>query len=306
MHQPRSCWVCADVWEWSMKVLIVSDDPVFARLATKKFESWGHRPRVAVTGTEAYELIRQQPFRFVITGSDVPGLSGPELCRKIRELKRTRYTYVIIYENQNKAVLQAGAERLGLMAGLQAGADDYLTLPLNPLELRLRVKNAKRMLNLEDELRDGPGMDATTGVANYASFREFFRLMLAASIRTNQRGALMYVRIDSYHEAYAEHGYETTQRMMSEMASVLKRSARACDLVARYADDEFCIMLHDTHWDKCTPLAERIISNAESVSIVVDDDTLYPKISISAMNFPIEDLSADDILALPDRIPYAA
>ena len=289
-----------------MRVLIVSDDPVFARLVTRKLESWGHRPRMVVTGTEAYELIREQPYRFVIVGSDVPGLSGPELCRKIRELKRTRYTYVIIYENQNKAVLQAGAERLGMMAGLQAGADDYLTLPLNPLELRFRVKNAKRLLNLEDELREGPGMDAMTGVANYASFREVFRLLLAASKRTKRRGALMFVHIDGYYEAFAEHGYDMTQRMMSEMASALKRSTRACDLVARYADDEFCIMLYDTHWDKCTPVAERIISNAGGISIVVDDDTLYPHITINAMNFPVEDLSADDILALPDRIPCAA
>ena len=289
-----------------MKVLIVSDDPVFARLASKKLESWGHRPSVALTGTEAYELIRQQPFRFVLTGSSVSGLSGPELCRKIREIKRARYTYVVIYENQDKSVLQAGAERLGLMAGLQAGADDYLTLPLNPLELRLRVKNAKRLLNLEDELREGPGLDGMTDVVNFASFREFFRMMLADYVRTKRHGVLMFVRIDGYERAYAEHGYDTTQRVMSEMAAVLKRSARDCDLVARSADDEFCIMLHDTHWDKCTPVAERIIANAENVSIVVADETLHPHVTINAINFPIEGLDVDQILTLPDRIPYAA
>ena len=246
-----------------MRVLIVSDDQVFARLVTRKFESWGHRPSVATTGTEAYELIRQQPFRFVITGANVPGLSGPELCRKIRKLKRDRYIYVVICENQDKAVLQAGAESLGLMAGLQ-------------------------------------------GVANNASMREFFRLMLADYRRTKRQGALIFVHIDGYDRAFAEHGYDTTQRMMAEIAAVLKRSARDCDLVARYADDEFCIMLHDTHWDKCMPVAERIITNAESISIVVGDETLHPHITIKAVNFPMEDLSVDDILALPDRISYAA
>ena len=289
-----------------MKVLIVSDDPVFARLATRKFENWGHRPSVALTGTEAYELIRQQPFRFVLSGSNVPGLPGPELCRKIRELKRARYTYVVIFENHDRLVMQAGAERLGLMAALQAGADDYLTLPLNPLELRLKVKNAKRLLNLEDELREGPGMDEMTHVVNFASFREFFRMMLADYIRTKRQGVLMFVRIDGYDRAFAEHGYDTTQRMMSEMATVLKRSARDCDLVARSADDEFCIMLHDTHWDKCTPVAERIIANAENVSVVVADETLYPHITINAINFPIEGLDVDQVLTLPDRISYAA
>ena len=289
-----------------MKVLLVADDPVFARLATRKLESWGHRPSVALTGTEAYELIRQQPFRFVLCGSNVPGLPGPELCRKIRQLKRARYTYVVIYENHDKLVMPAGAERLGLMAALQAGADDYLTLPLNPLELRLRVKNAKRLLNLEDELREGPGMDEMTNVVNFASFREFFRMMLADYIRTKRQGALMFVHIDGYDRAFAEHGYGTTRRMMTEMAAVLKRSARDCDLVARNADDEFCVMLHDTYWDKCSPVAERIIANAENVSIVVDDETLYPHVTINAISFPIEGLDVDEILTLPDRIPYAA
>ena len=97
-------------------------------------------------------------------------------------------------------------EPLDLMASLQAGADDYLILPLNPLELRLRVKNAKRLLNLEDELREGPGMDEMTGVVNYASFREFFRLTLADYRRVKRQGALMFVHIDGYHEAFAEHG----------------------------------------------------------------------------------------------------
>jgi diguanylate cyclase (GGDEF)-like protein len=192
------------------------------------------------------------------------------------------------------------------MAGLQAGADDYLTLPLNPLELRLRVKNAKRLLNLEDELREGAGLDEMTNVVNFASFREFFRMMLADYIRTKRHGVLMYVRINDYDQAFAEHGYDTTRRMMSELAAVLRRSARDCDLVARHTDDEFCVMLHDTHWDKCTPAADRIIANAESISIVVGDETLYPNLTINAINFPIEGLDVDEILTLSERIPYAA
>ena len=149
-------------------------------------------------------------------------------------------------------------------------------------------------------------MDEMTNVVNFASFREFFRMMLADYIRTKRQGALMFVHIDGYDRAFAEHGYDTTRRMMTEMAAVLKRSARDCDLVARNADDEFCVMLHDTYWDKCSPVAERIIANAENVSIVVDDETLYPHITINAISFPIEGLDVDEILTLPDRIPYAA
>ena len=248
-----------------MKVLIVSDDAVFARLVTKKIESWGHRPVVASSGTEAHERISREPFRVVITGADVPGLSGPELCRRIRALKRARYTYVIICENSGPTASAPGAVTDSVMAGLEAGADDYLTLPLNPLELRLRLKNAKRVLNLEDELREGSGIDRMTGVVNEAGFRQFFHAVLADARRAKRRGAIMYVHVDRYDDRIAEYGYDPVQSMMAEMASVLTQSTRDSDFVARMSDDEFCLLLLDTFWDRCVVVAERIIKHTRAV-----------------------------------------
>ena len=289
-----------------MKVLIVSDDAVFARLVTKKIESWGHQSVVALSGTEARERISREPFRVVITGADVPGLSGPELCRMIRGLKRARYTYVIIYEYSGPTASAPGAETDSMMAGLEAGADDYLTLPLNPLELRLKLKNAKRLLNLEDELREGPGIDRMTGVVNEAGFRQFFRAVLADARRNKRRGAIMHVHVGNYHDGIAEYGYDPVQSMMAEMAGVLTQSTRGCDFVARMSDDEFCLLLQDTFWDRCIPVAERIIKRSQHVSVAYGDRTLHPQLSIDTINFPVDDLSSDDILALPDGIAYAA
>ncbi|MCZ6654431.1 MAG: response regulator, partial [Planctomycetota bacterium] len=193
-----------------MKVLVASNDRLFSRLTSKKLESWGHRITTAYDGNEALAHIKREPYRIVIADWDLPDLSGPELCVKIRQLKRVRYTYVIVYEKAHDAA-DHDANKDQLMAGLQAGADDHLSRPFNPLELRLRLKNAKRLLNLEDELRDGPGTDTMTGVVNQSSFRQFFRVILAETERSKVRGALMYVHVDNFQEGFAAHGYGPMQ-----------------------------------------------------------------------------------------------
>ena len=286
-----------------MKVLVASSDRLFARMAAKKLESWGHRITATYDGNEALDQIKREPYRIVIADWDLAGITGPELCVKIRELKRTRYTYVIIYEKAHDAA-DHDADKDQLMTGLQAGADDYLSRPFNPLELQLRLKNAKRLLNLEDELREGPGTDTMTGVVNQSSFRQFFRVILAETERSKARGALMYVRVDNFQEGFAAHGYSPMQKLMVEIAKILERTRRDSDLVSKTSEDEFCLMLQTTYWDKCEGVAEKIMLQTRNLSVIIDDIELRAEISISTVNFPIDEMSSDDVLASTDRIPY--
>lgn len=279
-----------------MNVLLVSDDILFSRLVKKKLESWGHETAVETTGTDAYERIKKEPFRVVITGWDLKGMSGPQLCKRIRALNRSQYTYIMIYTSRS--------DKDSMMAGLEAGTDDYLTRPYNAVELKLRFANCERLLNLEDELREGAGTDAATGVVNGASFRHFFRIILAETRRAESTGTLMFVRVNRYRDIFSEYGYGPTQTLMVEISKALNRSIRASDLVARLSDDEFCMLLQRTNWDLCIRVAEKVTSQMQNMSIIVNDTELRPDVSIASLNYPVEELSSDDILALPDRIPY--
>ena len=284
-----------------MKVLVASDDRVFARLASKRLEKWGDDVTVVHSGSEAYENIKRELYRVVITSWDNPGLSGPELCQRIRQLKRARYTYVIIYKG---AAVDPEVDKKNLLVGLQAGTDDYLSRPFNPLEMELRMKNAKRLLNLEDELREGPGTDAMTGVVNESSFRQFFRVVLAETRRVKSHGALMFVHVDNFQDGFATHGYEPMQKLMVEIANILERTRRDSDLVAKTAEDEFCLLLQDTYWDKCEVVAEKVVLQTKNLSVVIDDVELRAEVSVSTVNFPVDELSSDETLAITDRIPY--
>lgn len=279
-----------------MKILIVDDDILFTRLVKSRLDKAGHTVSIQVSGNEAYQLIRKEPFRVIILDSALPGIGGPEMCRRIRSLERSRYTYVIVYGESDA--------KDELIAALEAGADDYIIKPFNPHELSLRLKNAKRLLNLEDELREGGGVDSVTGLVNLSSFRQFFSIILAEARRSNTVGALMYIQVPQFETIFTENGYGPAQTMMAEIGRILGRTVRTSDLVARVNDDLFCVLLQNTYWDKCLPLAVKFAERIENSALYVNDMEIRPEISIATTNYPIPEMPADEILDNGERIPY--
>jgi diguanylate cyclase (GGDEF)-like protein len=277
-----------------MKVLVVDGDQLFARLMRTKLETWGHKVVVEYDGRSAFERVRREPFRLVILDWDLPGLTGPELCASIRKLRRQRYTYIIFYT--------AKSDKDSLMAGLQAGADDYLIKPLNTVELRLRIKNGKRLLNLEDALREGPGVDSATGVVNEAGFRQFFRVVVAECRRTMAEGALLFVKIDNYREVYEQHGYTPATNMLIEVARTLQKSVRDSDLVARVGEDSYCLLLQNTNTAACRPLLDKLRLQLSALSVYIEDFDIHPAFSMSGVNYPQVDMTAEQIYAETERI----
>lgn len=281
-----------------MKIMVVDGDELFARLMRTKLERWGHTVGVERNGTTAYERIRKEPFRMVVLDWDLPGMDGPDLCARIRKLRRARYTYIMFYTGK--------LDKDSLMAGLEAGADDYLTKPLNTIELRLRIKNGKRLLNLEDELREGAGLDRSTGVVNRASFRQFFRVALAEAKRTKTAGTLLYVDIDNYSEVYDGLGYNPAENLMSEIARLLAKLTRDSDLVARVAEDRFCVLLQNTVWDRCQPVTDKVRAHVANLAIYIDETSVNPKFTLSVVNYPQAEQGFEQILDEAPRTAVAA
>jgi diguanylate cyclase (GGDEF)-like protein len=279
-----------------MKVLVVDRDPLFSRLLKLKLEKWGHSVTVEHDGEAAYELVAKEPYRMVILDYDLPGINGIELCERIRKIARPRSTYILFYADLN--------EKAAAMSCLEAGANDYLNKPLNTAELQLRIKAVKRLLNIEDMLLEGAGMDLSTGVANDASFREFFRVVMADSMRSKKEGALLYVRVTNYSTASKAHGFNPTESMMAGVATLLRNIARSSDLVGRISKDTLCIMLQLTNSDKCLPVVEKIAAQAPNIAVIVDHGTIAPEVEISASNYPQGDLNYAQILDRGQRTAY--
>jgi len=279
-----------------MNVLVVDKDQLASRILVKKLESWGHIGFAAANAFEAERILERESIRLVITEIDLPGKSGTDLVKHVRDMGRPRYTYVII--------LTGNTETTELLAALEAGSDDLLRKPLNVFEMRLRIKAAKRLLNMEDELREGAGTDGTTGLVNMSSFRQFFRVIIAENRRTEATGALMFIHVTNYMKVRSDHGYKAAEYMMRAVGKSLGDIVRTADLASRLSDDTFGLCLQNTSWPTCRIVGEKAEARADATALVFEGIDLRPRLKIETVNFPQVDMEADEILESAPRIPF--
>jgi sigma-B regulation protein RsbU (phosphoserine phosphatase) len=129
-----------------MKILIADDEPVAAKILQRALEMLGHQVILATNGVEAWEAFDREPVRLVVSDWLMPGLDGLGLCQRIRERKKTPYTYFILLTSQ-----ETGPENYDLAT--EAGVDDFLTKPLDRPTIRMRLRVADRILSYTKEIR---------------------------------------------------------------------------------------------------------------------------------------------------------
>jgi DNA-binding response OmpR family regulator len=127
-----------------MKLLIAEDDVLFRTMLVQVLAP-EYEIVVANDGTEAWEIMQQPDApRLAILDWVMPGLSGPEICRKVRASAFLSSMYILILTSKNSEA--------DIVAGLRAGADDYVTKPPTATELRARTRVGKRILALQEAL----------------------------------------------------------------------------------------------------------------------------------------------------------
>ena len=130
-----------------MKVLIADDDPVSRRLLQAALEKWGYEASAVVNGMAAWDAMQEsQPAQLLILDWLMPQIDGLELCRRARKMKSLQSSYIIL--------LTSRATKSDVVQGLESGADDYITKPFDPGELRARVQVGKRVIDLQTALAD--------------------------------------------------------------------------------------------------------------------------------------------------------
>jgi sigma-B regulation protein RsbU (phosphoserine phosphatase) len=129
-----------------MKILIAEDDPVAAKILERALQMLGHVVVLTSNGIEAWEAFDHEPVRLVVSDWLMPGMDGLALCQKIRERKKTAYTYFILLTSQ-----ETGPENYDLATA--AGVDDFLTKPLDRPTIRMRLQVADRILRYTTEIR---------------------------------------------------------------------------------------------------------------------------------------------------------
>jgi putative two-component system response regulator len=155
--------------------LVVEDDCVSAEILANSLRGFGYEVTAAANGREAFELIRTGRYRLVVSDWEMPQMSGVEFCQQIRRRQWSSYIYVILVTSYD------GVENV--VEGLNAGADDFLTKPFQPEELRVRLRAGERILSLESRdvmifalAKLAESRDPQTG-AHLERIREYCRIL---------------------------------------------------------------------------------------------------------------------------------
>jgi DNA-binding response OmpR family regulator len=138
-----------------MKVLIAEDDKDSRELLGWLLQKLGYQVVVTQNGKDAWDAYRKGRFRLVISDLLMPDIDGLELCRRIRGHKQSKYTYIIL--------LTALIGKKDYLEGMEAGADDFITKPFDPDELKARLRVAERIISFQEQAavpdaRESPGI----------------------------------------------------------------------------------------------------------------------------------------------------
>jgi len=235
-----------------MRVL-VADDDLSSLLTLEAFLSeLEYDVATATNGREAFEAIQEDDYRLVISDWEMPDMNGLDLCQKVRERQFGSYVYFILLTNR-------GADA-DLVNGLKSGADDFLTKPFKPEELRVRLNSAERIAALESRdififslAKLAESRDNETGT-HLERIREYSRV-LAAELSNNAK-----------HRHVVDADYVRTIYLTSPLHDIGKVGIPDAILLkpGKLTDEEFEIM--KTHTLIGGKTLEAAVKNSPSAS----------------------------------------
>lgn len=239
------------------KVLIADDDPAMLRLLDRWLTGAGYAVRSVADGREALEAIESDCPDFIITDWIMPHLNGIELCGRVRKMQLPHYVYIVMLTVKN------GAEEL--IAGLENGADDFLTKPISQNELLARMKSSSRVLELERQLNLMAHTDSLTSLLTQRCFYKLLEKEWHRSKRSHLPLSCVMMDLDYFKQVNDVHGHSVGDSVLKCVAELLLDNCRVSDTVCRYGGEEFCVMLPDTDENNAALWADRARKKLESL-----------------------------------------
>ena len=304
-----------------MRVLIAEDDPVSRLVLQRSIVALGHDCLVAGDGDEAWALFQQAqragqgPADVVISDWMMPGLDGIELCRRVRGNGGEGYTYFIL--------LTALGDKAHLRTGLEAGADDYLTKPLDRDDLQLRLIAATRVTSLYRQLaaqkaeleqlnRQLAGQartDALTGLGNRFQLWEDLNALHGRVERYGHQYAVALCDVDRFKLYNDTYGHLAGDEVLRRVAGVLGGGCRQGDTAYRYGGEEFLLLLPEQPLEGAVIAMERLRQAIEQLAILHAANPPAGVVTISAgitALLPRERQDVEALLRKADAALYRA
>lgn len=301
-----------------MRILIAEDDPVSSRVLATTLTKWGHDVVTTDNGLEAWAALQLDDApRLAILDWMMPGIQGPEVCRRVRRNIKTASTYIIL--------LTALQHKEQMVEGLEAGADDYLTKPFDRHELRVRLQAGARIVELqsslvqrvqeleaaiaerkraENALRNLTLTDDLTGLYNHRGFFTLAEHNLKTARRAGQNSILLYADLDGLKKINDTFGHSEGSLAIAKTAAVLRQTFRNSDIVARLGGDEFAVLAQNASLDEMDNIIARLEENLRAEN---EQNIQGYRLSLSVGVVFIDydsNLSVDQLIGKADKAMY--
>jgi two-component system chemotaxis response regulator CheY len=272
-----------------VKILVAEDDATSLLILHRAVEKAGHECVAASNGEEAWRLYKETPgLHAIISDWMMPDVDGLELCRRVRAGEREGYTYFIF--------LTALGDKEHLLQGFEAGADDYLSKPLNRAELEMRLISARRLTALHERLdeqraelerlngllADQARTDPLTGLGNRLRMREDLEVLVARAKRYGQGYGVILCDVDCFKLYNDTQGHLAGDEVLRKVAEALSETVRMGDTVYRYGGEEFLALLPEQTVEASRQAAERLRHVVERLGIPHEARSHPSIITISA------------------------
>ena len=288
------------------RILVVDDHPDNVDILDARLSSRGYEVETATNGQEALDKVQAKPPHLILCDVMMPLMDGYEVSRRIKADGSLPYIPIIL--------VTARDSTQDKVEGLDAGADDYITKPINFPELEARVRSMLRIKRLQDELDEANKRlkklsitDGLTGLFNHRHVQQLLRDEWQRTLRTDEPLAVVMLDLDKFKQINDTYGHPTGDVILYETARILQDTAREIDMVGRYGGEEFIAILPNTNEDAASQFAERVRQRVEGHLFRDEDTEVRMTMSSGVAAYPDEQVEApEELLKRADEALYAA
>jgi diguanylate cyclase (GGDEF)-like protein len=296
-------------------LVVAEDDPFTLALITRQLTQAGYRVIGCANGRHALNALRRHRGGILLADWDMPEMTGEELCREVRYAMadgEIDFAFILL--------LSAHDETHRIVAGLEAGADDYLTKPYHRSELLARIRAGERVCKLNEQLQHAAAelkklnrrlerlanTDDLTQVPNRRHLLE--RLQEAWSFADRHGGALgcFMFDIDRFKRINDTYGHAAGDAVLREVAAICTETVRSHDVVGRIGGEEFCIICLETDAAGLQHLSERVRTAIKRHRFAFDAREIAVSVSIGAVLRNSDHADAEALVAAADALMYRA
>jgi diguanylate cyclase (GGDEF)-like protein len=291
------------------KILLVEDDKAQAKVTQDCLEKIGYDVICNDNGIAAIKTAKTQSIDLIILDLVLPDISGNEVCRWLKNNRDTEGIPIIM--------LTAQGSTPDKIAGLEAGAYDYLPKPYDEAELKARIYACLRTKALQDKLSQKNQQledllskvetlaitDTLTELFNRRHFEAVIEKEFERTKRYSHQTSCLLIDIDKFKHINDTYGHRIGDTVLQEIAQVFKKCVRKVDTVARWGGEEFIILLPETNKESALQVASRILTCVSEFKFSSLDEQLTISIGIATM--PEETIdSSEQFINASDQALY--